>query len=438
MSACAARLDRLPLSRFHLSLLLIGGLGFLFEAMDVAIIAFVLPAIREQWDLSNQAVGLLAGSASMGGIAGAFLGGWLGDRFGRKQVMLYALAVYTLATLGCAMSTSWTQFLFWRIIAGFGTSAEAIIIVPYLIEFVPPAVRGRFIGTLSAFLSLGFLCAAVLGYLLVPGSPEGWRRALFVGVLPILLLLWWRRTLPESPRWLESQGRDAEALAVIERIEARVARSKALPPVPPHAAAPDAAPGRARVGDLFRTALRPRMLSAIILFFAIGFSHYAFFSWMPSLLVGRGMSISSSFAYSLAIYGAQLPGYLTAAWVNDAFGARRTIIWYITASALASFALALAGSNQAILIGSIALSFSMNGVLAGVYAFVPTLFPTGLRATAQGIAGVATRCAATISPILIGLSYADIGFAGVFIGIGMVLMLGVVPIAMLRKAGSLL
>lgn len=438
MSACAARLDRLPVSRFHLSLLLIGGLGFLFEAMDVAIIAFVLPAIREQWDLSNQAVGLLAGSASLGGIAGAFLGGWLGDRFGRKQVMLYALAVYTLATLGCAMSTSWTQFLVWRIIAGFGTSAEAIIIVPYLIEFVPPAVRGRFIGTLSAFLSLGFLCAAVLGYLLVPASPYGWRHALFVGVLPILLLLWWRRSLPESPRWLESQGRDAEAQAVVERIEARVARSRALPPVPPHIAAPDAAFGRVRVGDLFRTALRAKMLSAIALFFAIGFSHYAFFSWMPSLLVGRGMSISSSFAYSMAIYGAQLPGYLTAAWFNDAFGARKTIIWYITASALASFALALADSNQAILTGSIALSFSMNGVLAGVYAFVPTLFPTGLRATAQGIAGVATRCAATISPILIGLSYADIGFAGVFIGIGMVLMLGVVPIAMLKKTGSLL
>jgi putative MFS transporter len=428
VSEIAARLDRLPLSRFHLQLLVIGGLGFLFEAMDVAIVAFVLPAIRVQWALGNETIGLLAGASALGGMAGALMGGALGDRFGRKKVMLWALAVYTLATLACALAQSWPQFLIFRIIAGAGTAAEAIIIAPYLIEFVPPKVRGRFMGVMAAFLSLGYIAAALIGFLVVPGSQDGWRHALVIAALPILALLWWRRSLPESPRWLEARGRHAEAHATLERIEAKVARGGALPPISAAASVRPDESGTTGIADLFGSALRTRMFTAMTVCFAMAFGHYAFFSWIPSLLVERGLSVATSFTFSLAIYGAQLPGYLSAAWLNDAIGARRTIAVYMLASAAASAGLALAGSDQAILVGCILLSVFLNGIAAGIYGFVPVLFPTQVRATAQGVAGIATRCAAMISPIMIGLSLASFGFSGIFLVIGAVLAVGALPV----------
>ena len=137
------RLERLPFTRFHWRLLGMGGLGYTFDAMDGAMIAFILPAASALWSLTNQQTGLLASSAMIGYLFGAFLAGTLGDLIGRRSVMMYALAIYCVATLIAACAPSW-QFLFgWRIVASFGTGAESAIIAPFLAEFVPRKLRGR-------------------------------------------------------------------------------------------------------------------------------------------------------------------------------------------------------------------------------------------------------------------------------------------------------
>src|SRR5262249_420552 len=201
------RIERLPFGRFHWRLLWMGGLGYTFDAMDGAMIAFILPVVSSLFGLTNQQTGLLASSAMIGYLPGAFFAGTLGDLVGRRAVMMYALAIYSLATLVAAFAPDWQLLFSWRVIASFGTGAEGAIIAPFLAEFVQRRYRGRFVGSLSGFFSFGFVFAALLGYFLVPRSPQGWRIVQILGALPILMLLWWRRSLPESPRWLIQRGR---------------------------------------------------------------------------------------------------------------------------------------------------------------------------------------------------------------------------------------
>src|SRR5262247_4079738 len=118
------RMERLPFGRFQWRLLWMGGMGYTFDAMDGAMIAFILPAVTALWGLTNQQTGVLGSSAMIGYLFGAFFAGALGDLIGRRAVMMYALAIYCLATLVAAFAPDW-QFLFgWRVAAGFGLGAE--------------------------------------------------------------------------------------------------------------------------------------------------------------------------------------------------------------------------------------------------------------------------------------------------------------------------
>jgi putative MFS transporter len=210
------RVERIPFSRFQWRLLAMGGLGYTFDAMDGAMIAFILPPVTALWGLSNEQTGVLGSSAMIGYLFGAFFAGGLGDLIGRRAVMMYALAIYCVATLIAAFAPNW-RFLFgWRVVASLGTGAEAAIIAPFLTEFVEKKYRGRFIGSLAGFFSFGFVSAALLGYLVIPASHEGWRIVQVISALPIVMLLWWRRSIPESPRWLIERGRTAEAEAEVE------------------------------------------------------------------------------------------------------------------------------------------------------------------------------------------------------------------------------
>jgi len=214
-----ARLDRLPLSRPHYRLLLIGGLGYTFDAMDTAVVAFLLPSVREVWQLDNAQLGLIGSAAPFGFLFGAVAAGLLGDRIGRKQVMMYALAFYAVFSVIAAFSPSYELFLVARVLAGAGAGAESAIIAPFLSEFVPARRRGWFVGALAGFFSFGFVGAALIGRFVVTPLPEGWRIAQIVTALPIVMLLWWRRSLPESPRYLLANGRRAEAEQVVAAME---------------------------------------------------------------------------------------------------------------------------------------------------------------------------------------------------------------------------
>ncbi|MDT7656538.1 MAG: transporter, putative metabolite:H+ symporter, partial [Pseudonocardiales bacterium] len=132
-----ARVERLPMSRPHLRLLFQGGLGYTFDGMDGAVIAFILPSAAAVFALSGREQGLLASSTLMGFLVGALAAGLLGDRIGRRRVMMYALVLYASASVVAAFAPNWPVLFAFRVIAGIGTGAESAIIAPFLSEFVP-------------------------------------------------------------------------------------------------------------------------------------------------------------------------------------------------------------------------------------------------------------------------------------------------------------
>jgi len=434
MSMISARIERLPFARFHTHLLLMGGLGYMFDAMDAAVLAFILPVLRTAWNLSSVQIGVLGSSTYIGFLFGALLAGSLGDLIGRRAVMMSALALYCAASIVSAMVDTWTAFFVARIVAGMGTGAESAIIAPYLAEFVARRYRGSFTGALAGFFSFGFVAAALLGYFIVPSSDNGWRIVLVITAVPVVMLLWWRRALPESPRWLEARGREKEAAAVLDRIEAVFAREGRVLPAPVVEAAPPAATGGTLLAN-FAALLAARQaritIMTWIMWLAITFSYYSFFVWIPGLLVQNGMSITKSFGYSIAIYCAQIPGYFSAAYFNERIGRQATIATYMVLGGVSALGLAFAQTDQHIILAGILLSLFMNGTYAGVYAYTAEVFPTPIRTTGAGLASAIGRIGAIVSPILVGYLYPNFGFAGVFGVTTTVLLLGAVTVVLM-------
>jgi putative MFS transporter len=444
MSTIAARLERLPFSRFHFKLLLMGGFGFMFEAIDAAIIAFILPVVRTKWHLTSLQTGMLGSSTYVGFLLGALFAGLLGDRFGRRVVMMWALAFFCVLTFANAFVNDWQTFALLRAIAGIGMGAEGAIIAPFLVEFVSNRYRGAFTGALAGFFSFGFVAAALIGYFVIPLSPEGWRMALIIVAAPVIVLLWWRRSLFESPRWLESRGRRDEALAVVAQVEAEVARSGVvLPPVDAGGATPERAIETPPVGSFFgnlRLLWKPPLARTTLmtwcLWISVTFCSYAFFVWIPGLLVQHGMTITKSFSVSIAIYLAQIPGYYSAAYFCEKMGRKGTIVVYMGLACASAIWLAFAGTDLTIVLASIAMSFSMNGVNAGEYAYTPEVFPTPLRATGMGTASAFGRIGAICSPMLVGYVYPLWGFAGVFGMTTVILLIGALAVLVLGVSTS--
>ncbi|MEW9274206.1 MFS transporter [Gluconobacter oxydans] len=422
----ADRLERLSFSGFHYRLLFLGGAGYCFDGLDGAILAFVMPALQHLWGLSMAQLGLLGSGAFFGYFIGALSAGLVADRWGRRSVMMWALACYCVGSLVSALCMNWHGFVLARVVAGLGTGAESAIIAPYLSEFVPRRYRGVFTGALAGFFSFGFVGASLLGYALVPGSANGWRWAVGLTACPVVMLLWWRRALPESPRWLESMGRSKAAHSVLCGIEKSV--GVVSPAYEPGAVTLERPSVGGQFARLWGSGLRRVTAMSWVLWLSVTFSYYAFFSWLPTLLIARGFTITHSFGFSIAICVAQIPGYFSAGFCNEYFGRKATVVTYLAAAMLSAVAMALVSSSGGILAAGMLLSFFMNGAFAGLYAYTPEIFPTVLRATGMGSASAVGRTGAIAAPLLIGALYPRAGFAGVFGLTALILLVGALSI----------
>jgi putative MFS transporter len=293
-----------------------------------------------------------------------------------------------------------------------------------------------FCGSLVGFMSFGYVTSSILGFFVVRNFPDGWRYVAMITALPVVMLLWWRRSLPESARWLESRGRVAEAEAVVAGVEREfVRRGHVLTPIPATvAAAPGAAVGFTpdsalrNVLSLWSRRLAPTTSVAWIMWFSVAFSYYAFFSWIPSLLIKHGMTITQSFSYSIAIYASQIPGYFSAAYLNEKLGRKGVVASYMMLGGVSAVLLAFSQSELQIMLSGMSLSFFMNGAFAGVYAYTPEIFPTSVRATGTGSSSSFGRIGSVSAPILVGYIYPQFGFGGVFGMTTFVLLAGAVVV----------
>lgn len=391
----AERLDRLPFSREHATLLIGSGIGWALDAMDVGLIAFVMTALKTQWKLSPDTLALLGSVGFIGMMIGASLGGWLADRIGRRAVFTWTLVIYGLATLAAAFSVNLPMLLALRLIVGIGLGAELPVASTLVSEFAPRHIRGRMVVGLEAFWAVGWILAALLGYFVVAPYHDGWRWALAIGAVPAVYALYVRARLPESVRYLEGRGRVEEAERSVRAFEdsARVA--------------PVASPDRGAVEadgpaeSIFSSRLVRRTLALWLIWFGVNLAYYGAFTWIPTLLNGRGLTITKSFEFTLIITLAQLPGYAAAAWLIEKWGRRMTLAVFLIGSALAAVGYGLAHSNPAIIAAGCLLSFFNLGAWGALYAIGPELYPTAVRGRGTGMAAAVGRVASMIAPFTV-------------------------------------
>ncbi|QMU98148.1 MFS transporter [Microbacterium esteraromaticum] len=421
-ASIASRLDALPFTRRHLRVLTGSGLGWALDAMDVGLISFIIAVLAQQWQLSPAETGWIASIGFVGMAIGASLGGLLADRMGRRQVFALTLLIYGLATGASALVGGVAMLLVLRFFVGLGLGAELPVASTYVSEFAPAAIRGRLIVVLEAFWAIGWTASALIGYFVIPASADGWRWAFALGAIPAAYALVVRWGLPESPRWLASRGRLADAERVVSTFETAADLRRTPPTRPAVAVQSVAASAGQRVGALWSAEFRMRTLCIWLVWFCVNFAYYGAFIWIPSILLQSGYDLVRSFEFTLLITLAQLPGYAVAAWLIEVWGRRATLSVFLAGSAVSAVLFGTAGSAEAIIVTGMALSFFNLGAWGALYAVTPELYPTSLRATGSGWAAGAGRIASIIAPLLVPVMLATGGqmlafsvFAGFFL-----------------------
>ncbi len=416
--------------------MVMGGLGYTFDSFDGALMAYALSALIVIWQIPSSVSGWLLSSIFFGYLVGALISGVLADKFGRRKLMMTALIIFSVCSLLMGTATTVTELFIWRALAGIGIGAETALIAPYISEFLPAKVRGKFVARTVGFLAFGYILAGVLAPIIISPNPEtGWRIAAVVAALPVVLLLWWRRSLPESPRYLLSKGRITEATEVIEDFERRsgvtptenveiAAEESAPKPVGgdnlDSAPVTEDSPARggafSTLAALWRGPLFRTTMVIWVLWFILTGVNYGFSSWLPALLVtAKGFSLTGSFIFSFATALAQIPGYYVASMLIDRMERKWLIAIYATGATVSAIMVALAGNIGVLLLGSCLLAAFTNGVAAVYYTYTSELYPTAIRATGMGVASAVGRVGAISAPIAIGYMYASVGFTNVFL-----------------------
>ncbi|MBI5624157.1 MAG: MFS transporter [Elusimicrobia bacterium] len=397
------RLDSLPLRPFHWKLAAASGLGWLFDAMDSGLVSFVLAVLAKEWALEARQIGWVGSVGMAGMFFGAIASGMLADRYGRKNLFMATLALFSVATGLCGLAGGLASLLVLRFWVGFGLGGELPVASALVSEFSPKSHRGKLVVFLESFWALGWAVAAVVAFLLIPRlDPSiGWRAAFFLGSLPALYTLYLRSSVPESPRFLANAGRWEEAKAVVRRVEEACGEPHAaLEPSPAQAAGASVTQSFLALwlGESFK-----RTLMLWVLWFVMVYSYYGIFIWLPSILVAGGHTVVKTFGYVLIITAAQIPGYFSAALLVDRFGRKPVLIAYMLGCAASCWGFgSLAGTPASIMAWGSLISFFNLGAWGVVYTYTPEIYPTEVRATGCGWAVGFGRVGGILAPFVVG------------------------------------
>jgi len=423
------RLDRLPIAAFHYRIFGLIAAGMFFDGYDLYIAGPVLGAAVQSkfstlaqngWFLSLTFVGMTVGS---------LLAGFLGDRYGRRFTYQFNLMIFGLASLGAAAAPTIDVLNGLRFIMGVGLGAEIVVGYGTMTEFIPPAVRGKWMAFMAFVVVSGLPVTAVLGWLVVPSF--GWRPLFIVAGIGALIVWYLRKALPESPRWLEANGRAADADALMQTIEREVAAGAQLPE-------PVAAPPLPSLGlaDLLTPQLLPSMVVGSVVLIAINALIFGFVNWLPTFFVQQGLGVTKSLGYTLVIVSGSLVGCAIGALAADYVGRRKLIIgasiWSIVFGGLYPYA---AAPGVVLAIGFLLIVgiYVLTSILYGVYT--SELFPTEVRLRANGICNMFGRGATIVTPLIVVALFKGYGVGGVLafmialllIQIGVVWVWGIEP-----------
>ena len=363
----------------HTRLIIGIGIAWLFDAMDVGMLSFVIAALHKEWQLSTVEMGWIGSVSSIGMAVGAILFGMMADRFGRKAILILTLLVFSIGSGISAFATGYGIFLVLRFIIGAGLGGELPVASTLVSESVPVEKRGRSVVLLESFWAAGWLLAEIISYFVMP--LWGWRVAIFATGLAGLYAFYFREGIHES------------------RAFKKVAR-----------------PGLIKtLTTLWRPPYVRSTLMLWIVWFMVVFSYYGMFLWLPSVMVLKGFSLINSFGYVLIMTLAQLPGYFVAAWLIEKWGRKTVLSLFLLGTAGSALGFGMATSLPMLLTAGMLLSFFNLGAWGALYAYSPEQYPTIVRSSGSGMAAGIGRIGGIVGPLLVGhLLGANWSVTGIF------------------------
>ena len=393
--------DKFQQSISRNKLLGVAGVGWLFDAMDVGILSFVIAALAVDWGLTPSQSGWIGSINSIGMAVGALVFGVLADKVGRKQIFMWTLVLFSIASGLSAFTTTLAAFMTLRFLVGMGLGGELPVASTLVSESVEAKERGRVVVLLESFWAAGWLIAALISYFVIPSW--GWRSALMLTAIPAIYAIYLRWNLPDSPQFTVKA--ESKKRSVMQNIR-----------------------------EVWSKKYVRSTLMLWVLWFTVVFSYYGMFLWLPSVMVGKGFDMITSFKYVLIMTLAQLPGYFTAAWFIEKFGRKFVLVSYLIGTAVSAFIFGNAETLVVLLTSGMFLSFFNLGAWGALYAYTPEQYPAIIRGTGTGMAAAVGRIGGIFGPLLVGSLLTagyDIGFIfAIFCG---AIIIGVVGVIFLGR-----
>lgn len=378
-------------------LLGVAGVGWLFDAMDVGILSFVIAALAVEWGLTPSQAGWIGSINSIGMAVGALIFGVLADKVGRKQIFMWTLVLFSIASGLSAFTTTLFAFMALRFLVGMGLGGELPVASTLVSESVEAKERGRVVVLLESFWAAGWLIAALISYFVIP--TWGWRIALLLTAIPAVYAIYLRWHLPDSPQFVVKA--ESKKRSVVQNIQ-----------------------------EVWSKKYVRSTLMLWVLWFTVVFSYYGMFLWLPSVMVSKGFDMITSFKYVLIMTLAQLPGYFTAAWFIEKFGRKFVLVSYLIGTAVSAFIFGNAETMVVLLTSGMFLSFFNLGAWGALYAYTPEQYPAIIRGTGAGMAAAVGRIGGIFGPLLVGFLLTagyDIGFIfAIFCGAIIIGVVGVI------------
>jgi MFS family permease len=364
--------------------LIAGGLGWMLDAMDVMLYSMVLADLMVHLGMTKPQAGFLNSLTLAASAVGGLGFGFVADRIGRTRALMLSILVYSVASFACGMSDTLVQLATFRFILGLGMGGEWTTGAALIAETWPAEHRGKALGIMQSAWAIGEMIAAAVTLLVLPRF--GWRAVFFVGVLPALVVLWIRREVPESPLWLERRQK-----------------------------------GRTSLSRLWQPDIRGKGLLATAMNASAMFGYWGLFTWIPGYLAlpeaegGRGLGIVASLTWVLFMGPGKWLGYTLFGFSADAFGRRKSYVFYLLAAAALVPIFGSTTSLPWLLALGPLVGFFGTGYFSGFSAIASELFPTEIRATAMGLTYNIGRGFSALAPFAVGYMAREYSFYSAFL-----------------------
>jgi MFS transporter, putative metabolite:H+ symporter len=392
-------IDRIGFGAFQRRLFLVCAVTWAADAAEIFLLSFALPGFSDEFGLTGGQAGLVVTATFAGMLLGAWFWGTLSDRIGRRTGFQLTVAVFAVFGLASAFAPGPVWLAVLRFATGFGLGGALPLDFSVFAEYLPTRNRGRWLVLLESFWAVGTVMAAGLALVVMPTL--GWRWLLATSAVAAVLVLWVRRRVPESARYLVSRGRTDEAAAILER----VATDNGAPRLYASVVVPAGESVGTPTSALLAGGLRRVTLSLWSTWLLIAFAYYGIFVWLPQVLSDQyGVLDSQLYVFFIAVV--QLPGYFSAAWLLERWGRLPVLRVYLAISGLATFLWAVAGGTSTVLVAAGLMSFFSLGAWAALYAYTPEVYPTQIRTTGMGAASGMARVGGVVAPLVGGALFA--------------------------------